>query len=90
MPKSYSAELKKEVVLKTIQSDRPNKEIAEAYGVHEVTVSKWRTEFFENAEKAFSASKEVQEKEERIQELEQELDDEKLRRKMLQGFLAES
>ena len=90
MPKKYSAEFKTEVVLKTIQEDRLIKDVAEAYGVHPVTVSNWRSEFFENAEKAFSTDKEIKKKDRKIEELKQERDDEKLRRKMVEGFLSES
>ena len=41
--KSYSAKLKFQVVLEALTSDKGDAEIARAYDVHPVSLSKWKT-----------------------------------------------
>lgn len=90
MPKTWSAEFKTEVVLKAIKEDRLIKDVAEAYGAGSVTVSNWRSEFFENAEKAFSTDKEIKVKDRKNVELNQEAGHGKLWRNKARGILYES
>ena len=43
--KSYSAKLKFQIVLEALTSDKEDAEIARAYDVHPVSLSKWKRQF---------------------------------------------
>jgi len=43
--KRYSAQLKFQVVLESLHRKRPDAELARAYGVHRITLAKWKKEF---------------------------------------------
>jgi transposase-like protein len=71
MPKSYSPNLKFQVVLEIISKDKSAAEVARAYDVHPNTVRNWVKKFKENGSEVFAKNGEVKELEERIRELEQ-------------------
>ena len=48
--KRYSAQLKFQVVLESLQRKRPDAEIARAYGVHPITLAKWKKQFLRHVE----------------------------------------
>ncbi len=51
--KRYSAQLKFQVVLESLQRKRPDAEIARAYGVHPITLAKWKKHFVEHGSEVF-------------------------------------
>ena len=46
--KSYSVKLKFQVVLEALTSDKGNAEIARAYDVYPVSLSKWKRQFLDS------------------------------------------
>jgi len=46
--KRYSPRFQFQVVLEVLKGDREVVEIARAYNIHPVTVSRWKQEFLEN------------------------------------------
>jgi transposase-like protein len=68
--KRYSPKIKFQVVLDALQSDKSDAEIARAYDVNPVTVSRWKREFKENGPEVFGGDEEVKEYEQRISQLE--------------------
>ena len=57
--KRYSAQLKFQVVLESVQRKRPDAEIARAYGVHPITLAKWKKQFLENGSEVFGGKEEM-------------------------------
>ena len=57
--KRYSAQLKFQVVLESLQRKRPDAEIARAYGVHAIALAKWKKHFVENGSEAFGGKEEM-------------------------------
>jgi transposase-like protein len=58
------------LVLETLNSQRSDAEIARAYGVHPITLSKWKRHFLDHGFEIFSSNREKQRYEHRIAELE--------------------
>ncbi len=76
----YSPEVKANIVLETLRSQATDTSIAQHYGVHPVTLSRWKGEFERNAARVFGADDELQHVEQtcaslerRVEELEAEL-----------------
>lgn len=88
--KRYSPKFKFQVVLEALQSDKSDAEIARAYDVHPVTVSRWKQEFKENGPEVFGGDEEVKEYERRISQLERMLGQKEVEIALLKNFLDES
>jgi transposase-like protein len=73
--------------LKTEGSDA---EVARAYDVHPVTVSKWKRDFLERGPDVFGGSGEVKEYEERIGQLERMVGKKEVEIALLRNFFSES
>lgn len=77
---SYSAKFKMRVVLDAIQNDETDTSIAEAHGVHPVTLSRWKNHFLDKAHRVFLSSKpgeqvdRLDELKNRVEELEEKLE----------------
>ncbi len=71
--KRYSPKFKFNVVLEVLKTDKSDAEVARAYEVHPVTVSRWKREFLERGAEVFGGSEEVKEYEDRIGQLERML-----------------
>jgi putative transposase len=58
MRKRYDASFKARVALEAIKGDRTMAELAAAYGVHPVQITKWKRRVLEDLPKVFSGAKE--------------------------------
>jgi transposase-like protein len=68
--RSFSAEYKAKVVLELISGAMSLAQASRDYSIKDTVLSRWKQEFLANASQLFEQPKEVQEKEERIAELE--------------------
>ena len=68
--RSFTAEFKAKVVLDLISGGKSLAQASREYGIKDTVLSRWKQEFLANASQLFEQPKEVQEKEERIAELE--------------------
>src|SRR5271157_5463026 len=68
--RSFSAEFKAKVVLELITGEKGLEQASREYEIKDSVLSRWRQEFLAKAVQVFEQPKEVQEKEERIAELE--------------------
>lgn len=68
--RSFTAEFKVKVVLELISGEKGLAQASREYGIKDTVLSRWKQEFLANAIQLFEQPKEVQEKEERIAELE--------------------
>jgi len=68
--RSFTAEFKVKVVLELISGQKGLAQASREYGIKDTVLSRWKQEFLANASQLFEQPKEVQEKEERIAELE--------------------
>ena len=68
--RSFTAEFKVKVVLELISGEKGLAQASRDYGIKDTVLSRWKQEFLANASQLFEQPKEVQEKEERIAELE--------------------
>lgn len=69
--KRYSPGFQFQVVLEVLKGDREATEVARAYNIHPVTVSRWKQEFLESGAEVFGKDRTVAQYEKRIRELEQ-------------------
>jgi transposase len=74
----YSAEFKSKVVLEVLQESSTVNEIAAKYDINPVMISRWKSEFLERAAEIFkkgpsAAEKELEEKNERVAQLERKV-----------------
>lgn len=88
--KRYSPKFKFQVVLEALKEERPDAEVARAYEVHPVTVSRWKKEFLEKGPEVFGGREEVQEYERRISQLERMVGQKEVEIALLKNFLTES
>ena len=68
--KSYSAKLKFQIVLEALTSDKEDAEVARAYDVHPVSLSKWKRQFIDSGAEIFSGNDTVKTYEARVSDLE--------------------
>jgi len=85
--KGYSASFKFQVVLECLQSDRTNAEIARAYDVNPVTVSRWKKQFLEHGPEVFGGKEEVKRAEKEIARLERIVGQKEVEITLLRNFL---
>lgn len=84
--KRYSPTFKFQVVLETLHGERSDAEVARAFEVHPVTVSRWKQQFLERGPEVFGNSEEVKRYEERIRQLEQMLGQKEVELALLKNF----
>ena len=85
--KSYSAQLKFQVVMECLQSDASDAEVARAYDVHPITVAKWKKQFLEHGPEVFGGKEEVKRAEKQIEQLERMLGQKEVEIALLKNFL---
>ena len=68
--RSFTAEYKAKVVLDLISGGKSLAQASREYGIKDTVLSRWKQEFLANASQLFEQPKDMQEKEERIAELE--------------------
>ena len=89
--KRYSPKFKFQVVLEALKDDdRADAEVARAYDVHPVTVSRWKKQFLEQGPEVFGGKEEVREYERRISQLERMLGQKEVEIALLKNFLDEN
>ena len=88
--KRYTPKFKFQVVLEVLQSERAEAEVARAYDVHPVTVSRWKRQFLERGAEVFSGSDEVKAYETRIGQLERMVGQKEVELALLKNFFSES
>ena len=88
----YSPTFKFRVVLEALKAEGKGAEaqIARAYGVHPVTLAKWKRHFLEHGAEVFGEKEEVKAYEKRIAELERMLGHKEVEIALLKNFLRES
>lgn len=85
--KAYSAKFKFQLVVETLQHEGADSAIARAYGVHPVTLSKWKSRFLEHGAQIFATKEQTQHYEKRIAELERLLGQKEVEIALLKNFL---
>ena len=85
--KDYTPKFKFQLVVETLQHQGSDSEVARAYGVHPVTLSKWKAHFFDQGPELFSTSGQVNHYEQRIAELERLLGQKEVEIARLKNFL---
>ncbi len=85
--KDYTPKFKFQLVVETLQHQGSDGEIARAYRVHPVTLSKWKARFFEQGSEIFSTSDQIRQYEQRIAQLERLLGQKEVEIALLKNFL---
>ncbi len=85
--KRYTPKFKFQVVLETLQGDHADVEVARAFKVHPITVSRWKKEFLERGPEVFGGSEAVKEYEEQVSRLERMLGQKEVEIALLENFL---
>jgi transposase len=88
--KQYSAQFKFTVVLEAFSGEKAEGEIARAYGVHPVTLSRWKKQFLGHGAEVFGGSEEVKAYETRIGQLERMLGQKEVELALLRNFFPEN
>ncbi len=85
--KRYSAKFKFQLVLEALQREGADAEVARAYGVHPVTLSKWKKEFLEKGAEVFGGSEEIREYEKKVSDLERMVGQKEVEIALLKNFM---
>lgn len=85
--KRYSAKFKFQLVLEALRREGVEAEVARAYGVHPVSLSKWKKEFLEKGAEVFGGSDQVEEYEKKISALERMVGQKEVEIALLKNFL---
>ena len=87
--KRYSAQLKFQVVLESLQRKRPDAEIARAYGVHPITLAKWKKHFVEHGSEVFGGKEEMKRSQQHQARLERMVGQKEVEIALLRNFLGD-
>ncbi len=87
--KRHSAQFKFTVVLEALKGEKAEGEIARAYEVHPVTLSRWKKQFLEHGAEVFGGFEEVKTYEARISQLERMLGQKEVELALLRNFFPE-
>ncbi len=85
--KDYTPKFKFQLVVETLQHDGSDSEIARAYDVHPVTLSKWKARFFDHGPEIFSKRDPTKQYQQRIADLERLLGQKEIEIALLKNFL---
>jgi transposase len=86
--KGYTPRFKFQVVMETLRSSKPIGQIAKAYGVHPITIHKWKREFIEKGPELFGQKTTIHEYERKMRELERLIGQKEVEIALLKNFLA--
>jgi len=88
----YSPAFKFRVVLEVLKAEGKGTEaqVARAYGVHPVTLARWKRHFLEHGAEVFGGKEEVKAYEKKVAELERMLGQKEVEIALLKNFLRES
>lgn len=85
--KRYTLRFKFQVVMETIRSSKTIGQIAKAYGVHPITIHKWKKDFMEKGPEIFGQKTTIHEFEKKIRDLEQLIGHKEVEIALLKNFL---
>lgn len=85
--KRYTAHFKFQVVMEVIQSEKTMGQVARSYGLHPLTITRWKNEFMEKGPEIFSQKATIHEYEKRIQELERLIGHKEVEIALIKNFL---
>ena len=85
--KDYTAKFKFQLIVESLQHQGSDGEIARAYGVHPVTLSKWKARFFDQGPEIFSTRGQAKQYEQRIAQLERLVGQKEVEIALLKNFL---
>lgn len=85
--KRYTPRFKFQVIMEVIKSSKPIGQIARAYGVHPITIHKWKKDFMEKGPEIFGQKTTIHEYEEKVRELEQLIGHKEVEIALLKNFL---
>ncbi len=85
--KRYTARFKFQVIMEVIQSSKPIGQIARGYGVHPITIHKWKKDFMEKGPELFGQKTTIHEYEKKIRDLEQLIGHKEVEIALLKNFL---
>lgn len=85
----YSPEFKFRVVVEALRGEgqRTEAEVARAYGVHPVTLTKWKKQFMERGAEVFGGKEELKAYEKQVADQERMLGHKEVEIALLQNFL---
>ena len=86
--KRYTPRFKFQVVMETLRSSKAIGQIAKAYGVHPITIHKWKKDFMEKGPELFGQKTTIHEYEKKVRELEQLIGHKEVEIALLKNFLA--
>ena len=86
--KRYTPRFKFQVIMETLNSSKSIGQIAKAYGVHPITIHKWKKEFLEKGPELFGQKTTIHEYERKMQELERLIGQKEVEIALLKNFLA--
>jgi len=86
--KRYTPRFKFQVVMETLKSSKAIGQIAKAYGVHPITIHKWKKDFIEKGPELFGQKTTITEYEKKMRELEQLIGQKEVEIALLKNFLA--
>ena len=86
--KRYTPRFKFQVVMETLKSDKTMGQIAKAYGVHPITIHKWKREFIEKGPELFGQENTIHEYERKVRDLERLIGQKEVEIALLKNFLA--
>lgn len=64
--RTYSTKFKTQVVLKVLSKEKTITELSSEYEIHAMVITKWKREFLENAEKAFTERKKGEDEKDKL------------------------
>ena len=85
--KRFTARFKFQVIMEVIQSSKPIGQIARTYGVHPITIHKWKKDFMEKGPELFGQKTKIHEYEKKVRELEQLIGHKEVEIALLKNFL---
>lgn len=88
--KNYPPAFKFQVVLETLTSEESNAAVARRFGVHPVTLSKWKKKFLADGAEVFTQNSDVEACEKRIAQLERMLGQKEVEIALLKNFAQRS
>jgi len=86
--KRYTPRFKFQVVMETLRSSKAIGQIAKAYGVHPITIHKWKRDFIEKGPELFGQKTTIHEYEKKVHELERLIGHKEVEISLLKNFLA--
>ncbi len=85
--KRYTPRFKFQVIMEVLKTSKSIGQIARAYGVHPITIHKWKKEFLEKGPEIFGQKTTIHDYEKKVQELERLIGHKEVEIALLKNFL---